>query len=325
LEIVNNKNINLHTAFVNEALSLFKYQSVANKVYNQYLNLLNIDLNTVNTLEAIPFLPIQFFKTHQVVSGVFTHQTIYTSSSTTGHGDSKHYIKSVSKYLNNAENIFESQYGKLNQFCFLALLPNYLERQGSSLIAMINHFMIKSPNYKHGFFLNQFELLKEKLIENENLGIKTILFGVTYALLDFAAYFNLPLKHTIIIETGGMKGKRKETTKSNVHSVLKNAFLIPTIHSEYGMTELLSQAYSTGNGLFLSNQKLQPLIRNIYNPFEIQNCGQGLLNIIDLANEDSCSFIATDDLGLIHQNGSFEILGRLDAAEIRGCNLLVDN
>lgn len=308
------------------ALAVFQYQARHNLLYRDYLNLLKINPSTITRIEAIPFLPISFFKTHPVISQQLDKlpKTIFSSSGTTGKTTSRHYVRDLDFYKRNTVIGFEHFYGKVADYCVLGLLPSYLERSGSSLIAMVDHFIRLSKYPQSGFFLYDHEALVEVLKENQQQQIPTLLIGVSFALLDFAETHQLDLTNTIIMETGGMKGRRKEMTREELHGVLQPSFGVSAIHSEYGMTELLSQAYSRGNGIFYPMPTMKVLVREITDPLTtIPNGKTGVLNIIDLANLDSCAFVATDDLGRVASDGSFEILGRLDASDIRGCNLMV--
>jgi Acyl-protein synthetase, LuxE len=274
--------------------------------------------------ENLTFLPIQYFKSHTVKSGIFEAEAVFTSSGTTGEQTSRHFVEKMAVYTESFIQGFHHFYGPNEDYCFLCLLPSYLERQGSSLIYMADYFIKNSKYAQSNFFLDDLQALKTILLENEKAGIPTILLGVTYALLDFAAYTQMKLEHTIIMETGGMKGKRKEMMREEVHAILCKAFDLKVIHSEYGMTELLSQAYSKGNGLFQCPPWMQIKIRDTNDPFSFLQYGKtGGINIIDLANQSSCAFIETQDLGKLYADGSFEVLGRFDHSDVRGCNLLI--
>jgi phenylacetate-coenzyme A ligase PaaK-like adenylate-forming protein len=320
--------------FQKNALSVFKYQATENKVYQQYIKGLNINVDSITTLEQIPFLPIQFFKTHTIVTGnqqVINQETrIFTSSGTTGSVQSKHYVTDISIYEKSYKKGFEHFYENIEEYCVLALLPSYLERTGSSLIFMADDLIKKSKHPESGFYLHNYSELIIKLKQLKQQ--KTILIGVTYALLDLAELLSIELRHEIknsdnliIMETGGMKGKREELVREQLHETLCNGFGVNAIHSEYGMTELLSQAYSKGNGVFNCPPWMKNLIRDTNDPFNILPTNKtGGINVIDLANINSCSFIATQDLGKSHPNNSFEVLGRFDNSDIRGCNLLIE-
>ena len=306
------------------ALDIFRFQAAHNEVYAQYISLLNLDPQAVDSLSAIPFLPIQFFKNYSIKTGQWPTRTIFTSSGTSGNTTSRHHVHDLHFYKKNTERGFEKFYGSPSGYCVLALLPSYLERSGSSLIFMADHFIQLSKYPDSGFFLNNTEELVEVLIKVENEGIPTLLLGVSFALVDLAEQHSLDLRSVIMMETGGMKGRRKELTREELHAVLENAFNVPSVHSEYGMTELFSQAYSKGSGIFVPAPTMKVMAREITDPLSLLNDDRtGVLNIIDLANFETVSFIATDDLGKVYGNGSFEVLGRLDHSDIRGCNLLV--
>ncbi|WP_438966565.1 LuxE/PaaK family acyltransferase [Flavobacterium sp.] len=306
------------------ALKVFRFQFDNNKVYQEFCLLIKKNKENVKTLTEIPFLPIQFFKSHEVLSSKGAIQAIFTSSGTTGMQTSKHLVTDISLYEESYRNAFSEFYGNIEDYCVLALLPSYLEREGSSLIHMVDD-LIKSSNHEDsGFYLNNYEELIAKLIELDNSGQNVLLIGVTYALLDLIEMNQFQLKNTIIMETGGMKGKRKEMIREELHEILCQGFGVPVIHSEYGMTELLSQAYSLGNGIFECPNWMQILIRDTEDALSYVNEGKtGGINVIDLANINSCSFIATQDLGKKYPNHSFEVLGRFDNSDIRGCNLMV--
>lgn len=316
--------INTELAFQQTALKVFKYQYQNNGVYRSYCDLLNIATSDVTHYNDIPFLPIQFFKTHKVISSSLNTEATFTSSGTTGVVTSKHHVADLKIYESSYLKGFETFYGNIEDYVVLALLPSYLEREGSSLIYMVNDLIKRSKNTDSGFYLNNTNALRQKIIELENKGQKTLLIGVSFALLDFIEQESFKLNHTIIMETGGMKGRRKELIREELHHTLKKGFGVDHIHSEYGMTELLSQAYSRGDGLFNCPPWMKILIRDPEDPLSISNTTKsGGINIIDLANYNSCAFIATQDLGKIHSNNSFEILGRFDHSDIRGCNLMV--
>jgi hypothetical protein len=310
--------------FEEVALAVFQYQYQNNVLYQQFVDLLGISVASVTQLNAIPFLPVQFFKQHRIQSGSWTPQQIFTSSGTSQQTAAQHFVRDLNWYKQHAFEAFEHVYGPLKDYVVLALLPSYLERKGSSLVFMVEQFIRRSQQQASGFFLYNTQELLDTLANCTARQQPVLLLGVTYALLDLAAAHARPLKQTIVMETGGMKGRRQEQTKQAVQQQLQTAFQVPTIHSEYGMTELLSQAYSTGQGLFYPSRLMRVLVRETTDPLEHLPTGRiGGLDIIDLANIDSCSFIATDDLGRRHGNGSFEILGRFDASDLRGCNLLV--
>jgi phenylacetate-coenzyme A ligase PaaK-like adenylate-forming protein len=314
------------------ALAVFRYQATENKIYRQYVNSLKINIDSVSNLEQIPFLPIEFFKTHEIITESETKDqqpTIFTSSGTTGLKQSKHIVSDISIYEKSYLKAFKYFYGNIEDYCIIALLPSYLERDGSSLIYMCDDLIKRSKHHESGFYLNNYTELLVKLKQLKNQ--KTILIGVTYALLDVAEIISLnkneksEYNNLIVMETGGMKGKREELLREELHIKLCEHFGVDTIHSEYGMTELLSQAYSKGNGVFNCPPWMKILIRDTNDPFSILSENKtGGINIIDLANINSCSFIASQDLGKLVGNTSFEVLGRFDNSDIRGCNLLIE-
>lgn len=310
--------------FEKMALKVFRYQYENNLVYQQFCEFLKIEKHSVKALSQIPFLPIQFFKSHAVVSNQDAIQETFTSSGTTGMITSKHLVTDVSLYEQSYRLAFSQFYGNLEDYAVLALLPSYLERTGSSLIYMVKDLIEGSNNEHSGFYLHNYDELIAKLTALDNAGQNVILIGVTYALLDLIEQQNFQLKNTIIMETGGMKGKRKEMIREELHALLCEGFGVSSIHSEYGMTELLSQAYSLGNGVFECPSWMHILIRDPEDALSYVADGKtGGVNVIDLANFNSCSFIATQDLGKKQPNNSFEILGRFDHSDIRGCNLMV--
>ncbi|MGH1339316.1 MAG: acyl transferase [Aureispira sp.] len=310
--------------FETTALAVFQYQYQNNVLYQQFVDLLGISPDSVTKLAAIPFLPIQFFKQHQIQSENWPTEQIFTSSGTSQQITSQHFVRDLSWYQQHAFEAFEAVYGALEDYVVLALLPSYLERQGSSLVFMVEQFIQRSQQEASGFFLYNTQELLQTLEECTQKGQPVLLLGVTYALLDLAETYPQALKETIVMETGGMKGRRKEQTKQAVHQQLQKAFDLSAIHSEYGMTELLSQAYSRGQGIFNPSRLMKVLVRETTDPLSYVADGRiGGLNVVDLANVATCSFIATDDLGRRHQGGSFEVLGRFDASDLRGCNLLV--
>ena len=305
-------------------LKVFRYQYDNNKVYQEFCNYLNKNKSNVKTILDIPFLPIQFFKSHEIVSTTNPVQEIFTSSGTTGMQTSKHLVTDISLYGQSYRKGFSEFYGNIEDYCILALLPSYLEREGSSLIYMVDDLIQSSNHPDSGFYLNNYEDLIAKLIALDQSGQNVILIGVTYALLDLIEKHTFQLKNTIIMETGGMKGKRKEMIREELHAILSHGFGVPVIHSEYGMPELLSQAYSLGNGIFECPPWMQILTRDTEDALSyVSNGKTGGINVIDLANVNSCSFIATQDLGKKYPNHSFEVLGRFDHSDIRGCNLMV--
>ena len=316
--------------FTEKALEVFNFQYEHNKVYRIYCDILNKAPADVTSLEKIPFLPIQFFKSKQIKTTEFEPTVIFESSGTTGSINSRHFVKDLSVYEESFIKNFSNFYGNEKQICIIGLLPSYLERKGSSLVYMVNNLIKKSTHKASGFYLYDHKKLKEVLLQNENGLQPTILIGVTYALLDFAEQNKLQLNNTIIMETGGMKGRREEMTRKEVHEMLKENLGVTSVHSEYGMTELLSQAYSKGEGIFECPAWMRILIRKEDDPFDISTAENykelfcnGAINIIDLANIYSCSFIATDDTGKLYKNNNFEITGRLENSDIRGCGLMI--
>ncbi len=306
------------------AIKIFNYQAENNPVYKEYLFHLGVNISSIHSYQNIPFLPIEFFKTHQILTGAGDSEMIFYSSGTTGSQRSKHYIKDLAFYEKSFLKTFNRFYGDVDEYCILALLPTYLENESSSLVYMVNQLIQKSGHPESGFYLNNIETLASKLKDLDQSGQKVMLFGVSYALMDLAHQFPMQLSNTIILETGGMKGTRKELTKNELHQFLAKKLGVEKIHSEYGMTELLSQAYSKGDGKFFTPPWMKILVRDTYDPFSyVQKGRSGGINIIDLANIHSCSFIETKDLGKINKDNSFEVLGRFDYSDIRGCNLLV--
>ena len=306
------------------ALKVFSYQIKHCKTYKQYINLLGINASSIQNIEDIPFLPIRFFKSNTIYSTNKPNNIVFTSSGTTGMQASKHYVADVSLYKKSFTEGFSAFYGNPKQYAILALLPAYLEREGSSLIYMIDNLIKMSDYPQSGFFLHNKQDLYNSLNLLQKKQIPTLLIGVSFALLDFVEQFKINFPELIVMETGGMKGRRRELPREELHNILCHGFGVTKIHSEYGMTELLSQAYSNGNGLFKTPPWAKVLIRNIQNPLLINRKQiTGGINIIDLANIYSCSFIETQDLGKIHLNNSFEIQGRFDESDIRGCNLMV--
>lgn len=310
--------------FSNLALELFRYQAKECSIYKDYIQLLKIAPDSVNSIEKIPFLPIEFFKSHEVKSGEFSAESVFTSSGTTGQTVSKHHVKDLALYEQSFTKTFHLFYGNEKDMVILALLPSYLERTGSSLIYMCESLIKSGANPLSGFYLNEHSQLLSVLQKCKAEKRKTLLIGVTFGLLDFAENIHESFPDLVVMETGGMKGRREEWVRAQVHQYLVEHLGVEKIHSEYGMTELLSQAYSDGDGLFVCPPWMKVLRREVTDPFEINsNSGGGAINIIDLTNFDSCAFIATQDLGKLHSGGKFEILGRYDHAEVRGCNLMV--
>lgn len=310
--------------FEEKTLAIFRHQALNCEVYKQYIGHLKVDPVAVDRIEDIPFLPISFFKTHEVLSEKKLPEVIFSSSGTTGMTTSKHLVTDVGIYEESFNTAFMQVYGRAEDRCILALLPSYLEREGSSLIYMVDALLKQSKDPLSGYFLHNHEELFQTLLELRKSGRKTILFGVTYALLDFIEQYMVEFPELIVMETGGMKGKRKEMIREELHDRLCAGFGVEKIHSEYGMTELLSQAYSPGDGLFYCPAWMKILLRDTNDPLSLIHKNQtGGINIIDLANINSCAFIATQDLGRLYADGSFEVLGRFDNSDIRGCNLLV--
>lgn len=313
-----------NVAFEKAALAVFYHQAKNCTVYNQFIHHLGIESEKITTFRQIPFLPISFFKSHEVISNSAPPQIVFSSSGTTGQAQSKHVVTDVEVYERSFNQAFEQFYGPIKDTCLLALLPSYLERDGSSLIYMVDSLLRQSEHPKSGYFLHDLHQLYQTLTELKANNQKTILIGVTYALLDFVEQFKIDFPELIVMETGGMKGKRKELVREELHQLLCEGFGVSKIHSEYGMTELLSQAYSNGDGIFRCPPWMKILLRDTYDPLTLVAQKQtGGINVIDLANINSCSFIATQDLGKLHEDGQFEVLGRFDNADIRGCNLLV--
>ena len=310
--------------FNKTVLETFQFQAKNCGIYKEFLNHLNVDIKGVKNINQIPFLPIQFFKSHQIISSKENIERTFLSSGTTGNTHSKHYITDVSIYEKSFTNGFEKFYGNIENYTVLALLPSYLEREDSSLIYMVDDLIKKSRNQRSGFYLNNLNELHEILVELDKNNEKVLLIGVSYALLDLIEKFKFKLKNTIIMETGGMKGRRKELIREELHKILCKGFGVEKIHSEYGMTELLSQAYSKGDGIFECPPWMKVIIRDTEDALTVLPEGKsGGINVIDLANINSCSFIATQDLGKTYANGTFEVLGRFDDSDIRGCNLMV--
>jgi len=318
-------NISNNEEFEKLTIEVFQYQAKNNKVYKEYLHHLNCNINSVNQICQIPFLPIEFFKSHKITSTSVTAKVIFTSSGTTGSLTSRHFVPDLGIYEASFTKGFEQYYHSVKDYCILALLPSYLEREGSSLIYMMEH-MIKDSNHpKSGFYLHNHEELIATISELKKSNQKILLLGVSFALLDLAEKYKLDFSDVIIMETGGMKGRRKEITREELHAFLCDRLNVTEVHSEYGMTELLSQAYSKGNSLFHTPSWMKIMIRDTYDPFSYEKIGRsGGVNVIDLANVHSCAFIETQDLGRMHTDGSFEILGRFDHSDIRGCNLLIN-
>jgi hypothetical protein len=308
------------------ALEIFQYQYHYNPLYRSFASAIRADPLSVSSADRIPFLPISFFKSHEVKTGSFQPEIVFESSGTTKTGNSRHLVRSAGLYRQSFTTAFERFYGPVTQWCVVGLLPSYLERRHSSLVLMVDELIKMSGNKDSAFYLYEHEKLAALIKRNEEAGQKTLLIGVTFALLDLAEEFKSSLRHTVVMETGGMKGRKKEITRDEVHDVLQAAWKLNSIHSEYGMTELLSQAYSYGGGLFQCPPWMKIILREEDDPLTIisprNNIATGLVNVIDLANIYSCAFIATDDIGKLHPDGKFEVAGRMDSSDVRGCSLM---
>jgi len=310
--------------FTTAALQVFRYQAQNCLVYKQFINGLNINADAVTALQDIPFLPIEFFKNHNVVSNNGEPEVTFTSSGTTGIITSSHLVTEVSWYEQSFRQAFELFYGDIKKFCVLALLPAYLERAGSSLVYMADDLIKQSSHPDSGFYLYNHQDLHRQLLKQQQAGTPTLLIGVTFALLDFVEQHPINYPELIVMETGGMKGRRKEMIREELHDILTHGFGVHAIHSEYGMTELLSQGYSKGQGIFNCPPWMRIQTRDTNDPVSPVGYGKtGGVNVLDLANVNSCSFLATQDLGKVYEDNYFEILGRFDASDIRGCNLLI--
>jgi len=308
--------------FENLALKVFQFQYRNTKVYHEFCDFLNISPASVKKAVDIPFLPIEFFKNKVILAQGNSSEKIFTSSGTTGSVPSKHHVAKLNIYERSFNTAFDHVYGDPTEYCILALLPSYLEREGSSLVYMVDALCKRSENPHSGFYLNNLHALTKQLMHQEETSKKTLLIGVSYALLDLVEKNKFQLQNTTVLETGGMKGRRKELVKDELHEILMDGFGVKSIHSEYGMTELLSQAYSQGKGVFTCPPWMKVLIRDTEDALTLTTGKTGGINIIDLANIYSCSFIATQDLGELYPNGSFKIIGRFDNSDIRGCNLM---
>jgi len=305
------------------AFEVFQFQYINNNIYKSYCDLLKKTPSNIGDISGIPFLPISFFKSHSVMC-TKKYDKVFHSSGTTNENLSKHYVSDINIYEQSFLKNFIDNYGDPKDYVILGLLPNYMENENSSLIYMVNNLIKLSESNDSGFFLKEYDFIIEKMKSLARENKKIILIGVSYALLDLTESKNLNFENTIIIETGGMKGRRREMIKKELHETLKERTGLKKIHSEYGMTELLSQAYSKGDGIFSCPNWMRVFIRDINDPnFLYSNNKSGGINIIDLANINSCSFIATEDMGSLHKNGNFEIMGRIDHTDTRGCNLLV--
>lgn len=309
--------------FVPNALELCAFQYAHNSLYRQYADALGVDPATLASPAAIPFLPIGFFKTQLVQTTDFVPAAVFASSGTTGMVTSRHAIKDLALYEADFRAGFQRFYGNITDWCIIGLLPAYLERSNSSLVVMVDALIRESGHPDSGFYLYDHAALYAVLQRLEAQGQKTLLIGVTFALLDFAEQYALSLRHTVVMETGGMKGRRRELTRPELHAFLTRRLGVGAIHAEYGMTELLSQAYSSGDGLFTCPPWMRVLVRMEDDPLDVRAEGEGILNIIDLANRWSCGFLATDDVGRVYPDGRFEVSGRVDNSDMRGCSLLV--
>lgn len=346
LNIINNIFSITAKNFNKIAEEVYQFQYKHNKVYRKWCHLISVNdqstkVNGINKVHktqneellttnyqpftAFHFLPVSFFKSHTITSTLFHPQQIFESSGTTNTVNSKHLVKEVDIYMQSFTNAFQLFYGNITDYCIIGLLPSYLDREKntSSLVMMVDELIKRSNHVNSGFYLNEFDNLHRTLEHLESQQQKTLLIGVTFALLDFAETHPVHLKHTIVMETGGMKGRRKELTRAEVHAIITKGLGVTKVHSEYGMTELLSQAYSNGDGRFTCPPWMKVMVRDAEDALNVKSFGKGVLNVIDLANLYSCSFIATDDVGVVYEDGSFEVWGRLDNSDIRGCSLLV--
>ncbi len=317
--------LNDQDSFTESALKIFNYQAEVNPVFSKFLCSLGRNRGKVNSLAGIPYLPVEFYRNHKVISEDLTAEMVFESSSTTGTIPGRHYVHDLKLYELSFLNAFRLFYGEPSDYFIAALLPSYTERGNSSLVYMMNSLISKSTDPISGFYRDDPEELLNNLYKARSVDKKTLLLGVSFALLDLAERYSPDLSGTIVMETGGMKGRRKEVTREELHEILKQNFNVPVIHSEYGMAELLSQAYSKGEGVFYCPPWMKILIRDPQDPLTIISEPEitGGINVIDLANIYSCSFIATSDLGKLHEDGGFEVLGRFDNSDIRGCNLLI--
>lgn len=318
--------INSSESFNETALEIFRYQVQTNKVYKTFVERLNLRAEKIKTIGQVPFLPIEFFKSHIVISGNKTPDNWFESSGTTGSVVSRHFYRDTFLYERSFMTAFQNFYGNANEYCILALLPSYLERQGSSLVYMAGKLIEASGHPNSGFYLHNLDELAQVLKKLDQSEQKIMLIGVSFALLDLIEIHQFQLKNVTVVETGGMKGRKREMVREELHQLLCAGFGVEKIHSEYGMTELFSQAWSQGGGKFQTPSWLKIMIRDVNDPLSlIGKNAVGGINIIDLANVGSCSFVATQDLGRLAEDGSFEVLGRFDQAEVRGCSLLVAN
>jgi len=312
-----------NAGFEDVAMQLFAYQQKENKVCKEWCDRLYAGNREIMAITRIPFLPISFFKTNQIICGDEQYDVLFESSGTTQSFKSRHYVKDIDLYIQSFTRCFGIFYGDIKEWCIIGLLPSYLQQKNSSLVTMVDKLIQLSTHDKSGFYLDEYEKLHHVLQQLEHQQQKTLLIGVTYALLDFAEQFPMQLSSTTLMETGGMKGRREEITRNEVHGILKKQFRLQQVHSEYGMSELLSQAFSKGEGRFYCPPWMKIFIRDEDDPLVVKKKGKGALNIIDLANVYSCAFIATDDVGEVFEDGSFMVHGRLDGSDIRGCSLMV--
>lgn len=306
-----------------KALEVFRHQYRCNDIYRRYCDAIHLDVNRVDSLSQIPFLPVSFFKTHCPLTAPASRDNavlLFESSGTTGTDTSRHYVADAAIYERSLLSGFAQYYGDAGDYTILALLPSYLERKNASLVYMAKTLMKAGGHSESGFYIDEWERMRDVLVFLERSRRKVLLLGVTFALLDFAEAFPMRLESAIVMETGGMKGRKKEMTREEVHGLLRNRLGVQSVHSEYGMTELLSQAYATSAGIFQPTGTMKVLVRDMNDPFDVKTEGSGVLNVIDLANIHSCSFIATEDLGKLNADGSFEVLGRVDNSALRGCS-----
>jgi phenylacetate-coenzyme A ligase PaaK-like adenylate-forming protein len=308
---------------VPRALDIFRFQYAHNPLYRDFTDKLGVEPTSISRIEDIPFLPVGFYKTNEVRTGEFRPEVVWESSGTTGMVTSRHAVKDLDLYRRSCLAGFEQFYGPASGWCIIGLLPAYLERGHSSLVYMVNELISASGHPASGFYLYDHAALFAVLERLEAAGQRTLLIGVTFALLDFAERYSLALEHTVVMETGGMKGRRREITREELHATLRERLGVKVVHAEYGMTELLSQAYSAGEGIFRCPAWMEVLVRSEDDPMEVRSFGEGLINVIDLANIWSCSFIATEDVGVLGADGGFIVAGRVDHSDIRGCSLLV--
>jgi hypothetical protein len=309
--------------FTSRAIEIFRFQYAENPLYRDFVDALGARPGSVARIGDIPFLPVSFFKTHEVRTGEYRPEIVFHSSGTTGMATSSHLVKDAGLYRESFLTGFGQFYGPVADWCIIGLLPAYLERSDSSLVYMVNDLIGRSGHPDSGFYLYEYEALYELLQRLEAAGQKTLLIGVTFALLDFAEQYSLSLEHTVVMETGGMKGRRREITREELHTFLRERLGVKTVHAEYGMTELLSQGYSAGDGVFRCPGWMRVLVRSEDDPLDVRASGEGLINVIDLANIWSCAFIATEDVGVLRPDGGFTVAGRVDHSDVRGCSLLV--